>query len=240
MTSNGPASMQVSPVNIPLDEATVSSALASAFRGKFCKTLLPGRNPCHFRTGEELYGAGDPSRIMFFIQKGFVKIGSVTPDGREVIYDIRKMGDVVGELCVSKNPRHDRAVALEPTEAVSVTYSEVIDTLRSDSDLLIRLLEILCDCLADAYEQITTLAGRDLTRRLVQVLLNLASKLGQPVGDSVQIPTYLTQEDIAQLVGARRERVSTALNSLRRCGAMDYSSRGHLRLHVGPLRDVLG
>jgi CRP/FNR family cyclic AMP-dependent transcriptional regulator len=224
-----------------LDEAVLSSALVTVFRGQFCHTVLPGRSPLKFKDGDVLYDIGDPDRSMFFLQKGFVKIGTLTRDGREIIYDIRKAGDVVGELCASPNPRRDRAVALEPTEAVRVPFAEVIAALRDHPDLLLRLIEILCECLGEAYKQITTLTAHDLTSRLAQALLNLASKLEAidgGSGDSVQIPAYLTQEEISQMIGARRERVSTALNSLRRRGIVNYSSRGHLILNVSALRNL--
>ena len=220
-----------------LHESSVSSALVSIFRGKFCDALLPGRGALHFAADEILYDVGDRNRVVFFVRKGFVKIGTLTPEGREVIYDIRKDGDVVGEICACHTPRRDRAVALEPAEAIRVPYSEIVDALRGNPDLLVKLLEIFCNCLADAYDQITTLASQDLPGRLVQVLLGLASKIGRPAGEAVQIPAYLTQEEISQMVGARRERVSTALNSLRRRGLLEYSSRGHLLLHVAALRD---
>jgi CRP-like cAMP-binding protein len=67
------------------------------------------------------------------------------------------------------------------------------------------------------------------------VLSKLAHKLGQPAGGLVEIPVYLTQEELSQMVVARRERVSTALNSLRRSGVAQYSSRGHLLLDMQAL-----
>jgi CRP-like cAMP-binding protein len=70
---------------------------------------------------------------------------------------------------------------------------------------------------------------------LVDVLRSLASKLGRPLGEHVEITTYLTQEELAQMVVARRERVSTALNSLRRRGIAQYSVRGHLLLDMRAL-----
>jgi CRP-like cAMP-binding protein len=224
---------------IAADEATLSSALVTIFRGMFCNTILPGRTPIQFRSGEVIYNIGDLDRSMFFIQKGFVKVGTLVPDGREIIYDVRKTGDVVGELCVAKTPRPDRAVALEPAEAIHVSYSDIIATLGKHPDLLFKLMEIFCNCLADAYDQITSLRVHNLHGRVVQVLLDLAAKLGSANGDPVQIPAYLTQEEISQMVGARRERVSTTLNSLRRRGLVDYSSRGHLLLQTAALRGLV-
>jgi CRP/FNR family cyclic AMP-dependent transcriptional regulator len=218
------------------DEANISSALVSVFRGKFCNTLLPGRTPVRFRAGEVLYDIGDLNRTMFFIQSGYVKTGTLTPDGCEIIYDIRKAGDVVGELCVARIPRRDRAIALEAGEAIDVSYTEILTALGRHPELLAKVIEIFCNCLADAYDQITTLTAHDLIGRVVQVLISLGSKLGDPGTDPVQIPAYLTQEEISQMVGARRERVSTTLNCLRRRGFIEYSSRGHLVVHLAALR----
>ena len=61
------------------------------------------------------------------------------------------------------------------------------------------------------------------------------TKIGQPSGSLVEIPTYLTQDEIAQMVAARRERISTALNSFRRRGLVQHSTRGHLVLDVNAL-----
>jgi CRP/FNR family cyclic AMP-dependent transcriptional regulator len=221
------------------DDATLSSALVTVFRGRFCKTLLRDRSPVRFNAGQILYDIGDSNRRMFFIQKGFVKIGTITSDGSEVIYDIRKAGDVVGELCVLRSSRRDRAVSLELADVIDVSYGEVMSTLAAQPELLSKLIEIFCDCLGDAYDQITNLATQDLTGRVVQVLVNLGIKLGNPNVDPVSIPAYLTQEEISQMVGARRERVCTILNSLRRRGLVDYSSRGHLILHITPLRNLI-
>jgi len=213
------------------DEATVSSALLSVFRGKFCKTLLPGRTPIRLTAGEVLYDIGDQNRSMFFIQKGY--------DGCEIIYDVRTDGDVVGELCAARMPRRDRGIALEPSLAIEVSYSEVLATLAGYPELLAALIEIFCNCLSDAYDQITTLATHDLSGRVVHALLNVAEKLGQRNGDAIEIPAYLTQEEISQMVGARRERVSTTLNSLRRRGLVDYSRRGRLILYMAGLRNLI-
>ena len=83
------------------------------------------------------------------------------------------------------------------------------------------------------------LAIDDTLHRLVRILLGLAARLGPETGKEVELPTYLTQEEIAQMVTARRERISTALNFLRRKGAIRYSSRGRLVLKIEDLRTYL-
>ena len=220
-----------------LDGASLSSALVTIFRGNFCDVILPGRSSVTFKRDEVLYDVGAKDRTFFFIRSGFIKVGSITQDAREIIYDVRKEGEVVGELCACRSVRGDRAVALELSDVIPVPYFEIVEVLRKSPDLLGKLIEIFCGSLGDAYEQINTLTFHDTARRLAHVLLGLASKIGRPAGSRIEIPTYLTQEDISQMVVARRERVSTALNLLRRRGMVQYSNRGHLLLDVKALEN---
>ena len=219
-------------------QAAASAALASVFRGKFCDLILPNRKASHFQKNAVIYDIGDQTRTLFFLQTGYVKVGTISPDGREIIYDVRKGGDLVGELCVCGRPRPDRAVALEDTDAIPVPYDDVIRIMQSQPEELLRLIEFLCQALTEAYEQVNALALDDIPRRLAKVLIGLAGKIGSKLGGSVEIPTYLTQEELSQMVAARRERVSTALNLLRRRGAIQYSSHGRLVLNLESLRTL--
>jgi CRP/FNR family transcriptional regulator, cyclic AMP receptor protein len=216
-------------------QAAVSTALASVFRGKFCDVILPNRKAATFSKGHVIYDVGEKDRTFFFLLNGFVKVGAITPGGHELIYDVRKGGDVVGELCASRHDRPDRAVALERTEAIPVPYLEMAELMRKQPDLLDRLVDLFCRALTDAYEQVNILAADDTVHRLVKALLRLAAKIGHPSGHLVEIPTYLTQEEIAQMIAARRESVSTALNFLRRRALLHYSNHGYLTLDVAAL-----
>jgi CRP/FNR family cyclic AMP-dependent transcriptional regulator len=218
-----------------LSQAAVSTALISVFRGKFCDAILPNRKTTTFKKGEVIYDVGDKERTFFFLQDGFVKVGTITSDGHELIYDVRKGGDVVGELCASEARRPDRAVALEQTEAIPVPFQDVMEVVRRQPDLMARLVDVFCRALNEAYAQVNTLAVDDTVHRLIKVLLKLAAKIGQSSGPEVEIPTYLTQEEIAQMVAVRRERISTALNFLRRRRMIQYTNHGHLVLNVQAL-----
>jgi CRP/FNR family transcriptional regulator, cyclic AMP receptor protein len=218
-----------------LSQAAVSTALISVFRGKFCDAILPNRKTITFQKEEVIYDVGDEERTFFFLRDGFVKVGTITSDGHELIYDVRKGGDVVGELCASETRRPDRAVALEQTEAIPVPFEDVLEAVRKQPDLLARLVDVFCRALNEAYAQVNTLAVDDTAHRLAKVLLKLAAKIGQNSGPEVEIPTYLTQEEIAQMVAARRERISTALNFLRRKRMIQYTNHGHLVLNVKAL-----
>lgn len=220
--------------NCAASQAAVSGALAA-----FCAVNLIGRPGAFFGKNAVIYDVGDEDPTLYFLRNGFVKIGTITQDGHEVIYDVRKAGDVIGELSVCGQPRLDRAVALEQTEAVPVPFREIVSALRNRPDLLSTLLEVFSKALTGAYGRINALAYNDTLHRLVKLFLELPVRLGCPLGPMVELPTYFTQEEISQMVAVRRERVSTALNSLRRQGAIHYSRAGRLVLNLEALKTYI-
>jgi CRP/FNR family transcriptional regulator, cyclic AMP receptor protein len=215
----------------------LSSALAGTFRGKLCDVILRDRNVTTFEKDQVIYDAADQHRTFFFLQKGFVKVGSITEDGHELIYDVRKAGDIVGELCASGQQHQDRAVALERTEVIAVPFDQVLEMVQKNRHLLQELVQIFCESLSDAYDQLDTLAFSDTVHRLVRVLLRLGAKMGHRSGQTTELSAYLTQEELSQMVMARRERVSTAMNFLRNRGMVDYSHRGYLILDLKALQN---
>ena len=73
------------------------------------------------------------------------------------------------------------------------------------------------------------------TKNIAKILVGLANKVGQHSNSLIEIQTYLTQEEIAQMVVGHRERISTALNFLRRQGMVQYTARGHLMIDLRKL-----
>ena len=216
----------------PLRDAALSSTLAGVFRGRFCDVLLRDRAASAFEPGSVVYEIGDRERTLWFVREGVVKIGTITADGREIIYDVRKGGDVAGELCAFEGVRRDRAVVVERAQLTPVAFAEVLETLGRHPVLLQDLVEVFCGALAEAYDQLNSLASDDVMNRVLKTLRSLADKLGEAQGGFVEIATYLTQDELAQMVMARRERVSTALNILRQRGVVQYSPRGRLRIDL--------
>src|SRR5260370_10913371 len=152
---------------------SLCSALARTFRGKLCDVILRNRCVATFEKDQVIYDVGDEKQMFFFLQKGYVKVGSITEDGHELIYDVRKAGDIVGELCASGQQRQDRAVALERTEVIAVPLDEVLDIVHKNRDLLQELVQICYESLSDAYDQLNTLAFSDTVHRLARGLLRL-------------------------------------------------------------------
>jgi CRP-like cAMP-binding protein len=171
----------------------LSSALATIFRGKLCGVVLQNRSAATFEKGQVIYDVRDENQTLFFLKKGFVKVGSITEDGHELIYDVRKAGDIVGGLCASGLQRQDRAVALERTEVIAVPLDEVLDIVQKNRDLLQELVQTCCQSLSDAYDQLNTLAFSDTVHRLVRVLLRLGTQLGHSSGQRTELCSHRTE-----------------------------------------------
>jgi len=211
--------------------APLSATLSQIFRGKLCDVVLGGRPTSTVDKDEAIYDIGDEDHTLYFLRSGFAKIGTITEDGHELIYDVRKTGDVLGELCVSEGPRQDRAVALEKCNFIAVPFDDLLAVVQRDRALLRQLMQVFCDSLSDAYDQLSSVAFGGTVERLVKVLHKLGMELGRDSPQGLEIATYLTQEELAQMVAARRERVSLAMNFLRDRGLVRYSRRGYLVLN---------
>jgi CRP-like cAMP-binding protein len=94
----------------------------------------------------------------------------------------------------------------------------------------------VCDRLSEAYEQIESLSWDTVLYRLVRTLLRLADSLGEPSESGTRLAHYIRQEELAHLVGARREVVSGLLSRLRASGHISYSPRGAITVRRGGLQ----
>lgn len=206
--------------------------LATVFRGKLCKTVLPRYPVATYPKGAVIYETGDQSRTLFFVREGLVKIETVTEDGHALVYDVRKTGDVAGELGAYKHARSDRAVALEPTSVTAVPFDAILEASRADPGLLDELVQLFCNALSSAYEQLNSVAFDGTVSRLVRVLVHLGKDLGHQTPQGTEISAHLTQEELAHMAAVSRERVSTAMNSLRAQGLLDYSRQGRIVLDL--------
>jgi CRP/FNR family cyclic AMP-dependent transcriptional regulator len=221
-----------------LPEHAQCVVLSTLFRGRLCAQLTgrPGRG---IALGRYVYRMGDPAHSVFLLRSGLVKSSVLAQSGEELILRLYKPGEVFGELCFCTDTRREQAVALEPSELLEIPFDDLIGRLRTDSQALFDLLAIVCERLAEAYERLQSIS-LDLTReRLVRTLLKLADELGQVAPEGLAIGHYLKQQDLAQIVGARREVVSTLLNELRERGLVSYPRKGRMSLNRDALQSYL-
>lgn len=213
-------------------------ALSPSLRGTLCQSY--GQRPSrHLQTGEHLYFSGNPARSLFLVRSGLVKASAVSSDGQELTLRLYKPGDIVGELCLCGGGRREQAVALERSSVTEIPLASMLDQLKRQPEVALELASLLCDRLADAYEQIESLSWDTVLYRLVRTLLRLADDLGETSEGGTRLVPYIRQEELAKLVGARREVVSGLLNRLRASGHISYSARGGITVQRAALQAFL-
>ena len=214
-------------------------ALSGCFRGKLCDQLMnrPGQ---HVSKGSRIYGPGDPAQSVFYLRRGFVKLTSLTEDGRELILRLHQTGEVFGELCHCTGERREQAIAMEDSEIVELSFDEFISHLQSNRPAFLLFLSNVAQQLSAAYDQIQTLSFSSTMERLVRTLGRLADEFGEPDGEWIRLTHYFRQDDLAQMIGARREVVSTLLNQLREQGLITYARKDGLLLRRAELDRFLG
>jgi CRP/FNR family transcriptional regulator len=189
--------------------------------------------------GQHLYRTGHPAQSIFLVQTGLIKTSTISPSGEELTLRLHKPGDLLGELCLCGGGRREEAVALEESAVTEISVASLMARLREDPETALELASAVCERLGEAYEQIESLSWDTVLYRLVRTLLRLANELGEPSDSGVRLGHYIRQEELARLVGARREVVSGLLNRLRASGHISYSPRGAITVRRNGLQRFL-
>ncbi len=154
---------------------------------------------------------GDKGDSLFVILSGRVKVFVADADGREMVLDIHGPGDYVGEMALDGQPRSASVIALEPTTCSVLTRDALRAAIAENPDVAMNLIGTLIERARIATDNVRNLALMDVYGRVARLLLSLAVE--QPDGKMI-VPERLTQQDIADRVGASRDMVSRIFKDL--------------------------
>ena len=174
--------------------------------------------------GDLLFAQGDPSTELFVVVEGNIAIATKSTDGRESLVAVMEAGGLFGELGLfDDGPRSADARALTPASVAALGFEHVRAVLREQPDLLWIVVRLLALRLRATDEALADAVFLDVPARTAKRLLELAG-----ADDDVELP--MTQEDLAGLVGASRERVNKALALFVRLGWVEATGRGRYRI----------
>jgi CRP/FNR family transcriptional regulator len=193
----------------------------------------PGRRRL---AGQHLYFIGEPAKSLFYVKSGLVRTSRPSPGGDQIILRICRSGEILGELCFSHHQRREDAVVLESSDIVEVPMTDFVAQLRRSPDAALELVITLSEQLEGLRDRMQSLAFESTMERLGRTLLMLAETLGEETSDGTHIVHYVRQEELAQMVAARREVVSGLLNRLRKSGLISYPRKGQISVHQRALR----
>jgi len=176
-----------------------------------------------FPRGTTIFDEGEPGDTLFIIIEGKVKLARHAPDGRENLLSVMGPSDMFGELSIfDPGPRTSSAVCVTEVKAATMD-SEMLRTWINDHpEISQQLLRVLARRLRRTNASLADLIFTDVPGRVAKTLLQLANRFGIQEGSGLRVNHDLTQEEIAQLVGASRETVNKALAT--------FAQRGWIRL----------
>jgi CRP/FNR family cyclic AMP-dependent transcriptional regulator len=188
-----------------------------------CTTVPAGT---HFITAEQ------PGEVVYVLLEGTVKIYVTQSDGREVILAFLGPGDTVGEMSlVDSAGRSANVVTTEPSRLLWMDRATFQRSLIRLAPLASNLIRLLARRLRFANEQILALCTLDATGRVARQILALADRYGRALRNGeVRIPLRLTQSELAEIVGASRERVNQVLGEFKQRGAIAIDADHRIRV----------
>ena len=172
--------------------------------------------------GAIIVNEGDEGNSLFVIQSGSVKTFLSDENGREVVLSTQRSGEFFGDLALfDDEPRSASVMTLEPCKVMTISKAQLRDAIKDDPEIGLSLLKGLAGRIRVLTENVRTLALLDVFGRLVKTLYSLAEEK-----DGVHvIDQRLTQQDLANRIGASREMVSRIMHDLTEGGYIGVKAR---------------
>lgn len=181
----------------PLAEDTLREIASSGVVRQFPKNVV-------------LINEGDQSGSLFIVVSGKVKVFASSASGKEVVIDFHGPGEYVGEMALDGAPRSASVVTVEPTTCAVVTRAQFRDFVLAHPDFALHLIEQLIKRLRTTTENVKSLALSDVYGRLARLLNALATE----TDGKFVVHEKLTQQDIADRVGASRDMIGKLMKDL--------------------------
>jgi CRP/FNR family transcriptional regulator len=205
------------------DDVLAQAPLFEALSEEDARALRSGVIDVALDRGERLFAEGDTGDSLYIILSGKIKLTKAAPDGRENLLSVHGPGEMFGELSLfDPVPRTSSATAITNARLAGIAHDDVRAWLSTRPEVAMHMLQALAQRLRRINEVKADLVFTDVPGRVAKALLDLSDRFGVPTPDGIQVNHDLTQEELAQLVGASRETVNKAL--------ADFAARGWIHL----------
>ncbi len=166
--------------------------------------------------GKYIYFPHEPSSAVYFLKKGRIKIGTYSPEGRQIIKAILGKGEIFGELSLTgEGKRTDFAQALDDSLICALPFTEMEKLMERNSSLGLRVTKLIGLRLRRMERRLKDVIFKDARTRVIDLIKEMAETHGRKVGFEVLVDHNLTHQDIANLTATSRQTVTTILNDLR-------------------------
>ena len=186
-----------------------------------------------------VYTCGDQDEMVYFIESGQIKLLMLSSEGKECLLAIHSGGDIFGELCLSGlGARLETATAMKATTLKQIPCAQFFARLSRDS-LFEGFVRYLAVRIADQQHVIANLVTVDSEQRLGQTLLQLARTMGKTDPRSIRIELKISHEELSEMVGTTRPRVSLFMQRFHNLGLIETNEDRFLIIKEKKLTDYL-
>ena len=200
--------------------------LFNAFENTELDELLAHARTPSYAAGSSIFRKGDPGNGLYGILSGEVAINTFSADGKEILLNLLKPGDIFGEIALlDAKERTAGAVAKTASELLFIDRGDFIPFLERHPQVCVRLLTVLCGRMRWTSQIIEDVIFLDLPGRLAKKLLDFAELHGRSVPQGIELDLHLSQYDLGTLTGASRESVNKVLTLWRRNGLISLQQR---------------
>lgn len=176
------------------------------------------------RRGDVLFTEGAVPEHLYVVEDGRIAIASKSDDGRESVFALMERGELFGEMGLLDGlGRSAEARALEASQVMEIPYAPVRTVFEERPELLWGVVALLAGRLRSMDSALADSVFLDVTGRTAKRLLEMA-------GEDDEFVLPVTQEELAGMVGASRERVNKAIASFVRLDWIDQSERRYVIL----------
>jgi CRP/FNR family transcriptional regulator, cyclic AMP receptor protein len=187
--------------------------------------------------GEHLFLEGQDGDRLYVVLDGKIKLTRTAADGRENLLSVIGPGEMFGELSLfDPRPRTSTASAVTDATVAALAHDALRPWLLERPDVSMHMLRALAKRVRREFDVTADLVFTDVPGRVAKNLLDLAERFGEQDRDGLHVHHDLTQEELAQLVGASRETVNKALADFAARGWLQISARSVLILDIERLR----
>ena len=195
-----------------------------------------GRTIAEYSKDQMVFSQGDAADAIFYIQKGKIKLTVVSNRGKEAVIAILNSGDFLGEGCLAAQPlRLATASTMSGCSIVRLEKAAMIRVLHDEPTFSEMFVSYLLSRNMRIEEDLVDQLFNSSEKRLARVLL-LLSHFGKE-GKPEPVIAKISQETLAEMIGATRSRVSFFMNKFRKMGFIEYN--GGLHVHSSLLNIVL-
>ncbi len=191
------------------------------------------------KTGHVFFSQGGLADTVFFLDSGRAKLTVVSQRGKEATVTMLSPGDFIGEESLAGGTHvHDAtATAVTPCKALMLSRKEMILLLHEQHEFSDIFLKFVLLRGVRTREDLVDQLFNNSEKRLARTLLIMA-EFGQ-AGEPESLIPPVTQEELAEMIGTTRSRVSKFMNNFRKLHYIDYAGSGRIRVYKALLNVVL-